>query len=67
MVTLEGFPPCEVPAFPDIDYDAKRTWLWKEELTQTVLVKKPRLNAERMDSDYMNIGVILVEQNISIQ
>ncbi len=63
MVTWEGWPLCEVHALPAINHDAKQIWLWKEELTQTVLVKKSRLNAERIDRDQMNIEVILLEQS----
>ncbi len=64
MATLEGLSPCEVHARPDIEHDAKQILILKEIFAHNISVENQRLYSERVDTNQMNIGVILLGQHI---
>ncbi|CAF2979117.1 unnamed protein product, partial [Rotaria sp. Silwood2] len=67
LARLEGLPPSETYALPDIEYDAKQILILKEKFTETINIENQRLNSEKIDTEQMSIGINLLGQEISNQ
>ena len=64
MATLEGLPPYEVYALPDIEYDIKQILILKEKFAEAIYLEIQRLHSEKIDTNQMNIGVMLLGEEI---
>ena len=67
MATLEGLPPYEVYALPDIEYDVKQILILKEKFAEAIYLEIQRLHSEKIDTNQMNIGVMLLGEEILSQ
>ncbi|CAF1559360.1 unnamed protein product, partial [Didymodactylos carnosus] len=57
IARLEGLPPSEIYALPDIEHDAKQILILKQKFTDTINIENQRLNSEKIDTDQMSIGI----------
>ncbi|CAM4953543.1 unnamed protein product [Rotaria socialis] len=64
MADLEEFPSYTVHTLPDIEHDAKQILILKEKFVRTISRENQRHQTERLDTDQMNIGVILLAQHV---
>ncbi|CAF4489400.1 unnamed protein product [Didymodactylos carnosus] len=67
IARLEGLPPSEIYALPDIEHDAKQILILKQKFTDTINIENQRLNSEKIDTDQMSIGIKLLGQVILSQ
>ncbi|CAF3026247.1 unnamed protein product [Rotaria sp. Silwood2] len=64
MAALEGLPPYKVYTLPDIENDAKQILILKEKFSQLVNSENQRLHAQKLDTEQMSIGIVLLAQNV---
>ncbi|CAF2153749.1 unnamed protein product [Rotaria magnacalcarata] len=64
MAELEGLPADKIKTQPDIEHDLQQILILKEEFSQTVHAEKQRLQAEKLDTNQLSTGIMLLSQQI---
>ncbi|CAF5193690.1 unnamed protein product, partial [Rotaria magnacalcarata] len=64
MAELEGLPADKIKMQPDIEHDLQQILILKEEFSQTVHAEKQRLQAEKLDTNQLSTGIMLLSQQI---
>ncbi|CAF1995470.1 unnamed protein product, partial [Rotaria magnacalcarata] len=64
MAELEGLPADKIKTQPDIEHDLQQILILKEEFSQTVHAEKQRLQAEKVDTNQLSTGIMLLSQQI---
>ncbi|CAF1577032.1 unnamed protein product, partial [Rotaria sordida] len=67
MAQLEGLPPSEIYALPDIEHDAKQILILKEKFAEIIQIENQRLHSEKINTEQMSIGIKLLGEEILSQ
>ncbi|CAF4474340.1 unnamed protein product, partial [Didymodactylos carnosus] len=67
MATLEGLPPHKVHTLPNIERAAEQILILQEKFSQTIKVENQRLDSKILNTEQMNIGVMLLAEQILSQ
>ncbi|CAF2205477.1 unnamed protein product [Rotaria magnacalcarata] len=64
MAELEGLPADKIKTQPNIEHDLQQILILKEEFSQTVHIENQRIQAEKLDTNQLSTGIMLLSQQI---